>query len=167
MPRADLSPLTTVGVVIVIIAAGVVGLYVYLNYTTFFGTGGTANTVYFLNSPINQPDTPLSAQALLINYEQSPSAANKMYTNRTAYLSGYVTTVQESQSGTYQTCVNQKELSIYDCTDIKSISGFVIWNWNSQSVALQVSADTNIVAECSIAGLSGGNLVLNYCILAG
>jgi tRNA_anti-like len=161
IPKREAPPFFTIGIIIVIIGAGVLGLYVYTNYDSLFGLNQT--TTYPLANPINTINSSLSVDTVLQNYQKNPVSANATYTGKAAFVTGYVTNLFEPKAGTYESCYNPNSFPAFSCADSNSNSGFVIWYWNGKGNAGKVTSGTTVTVECLISGYSGGNLTLSYC----
>ena len=161
MPSADLRPLVTIGVIVIIVAAGLLGFYVYSNYDSIFGIEQSVPSP--LANPANTSATAVSVDNLFYTYEESPEGANLTYTGKAFYITGYIPDLYEPKPGTYESCYAPNSSPGYNCPKSDSNSGFVIWIWNGEQNADQVTSGSTVTVECVIQGYSGGNLTLSYC----
>ena len=99
-------------------------------------------------------------------YTSNAASANAQYGGRTMDVSGSVDDVEQSSNGGYQSCIYATSGGVeYGCEYLGVVGGYIVWNWTSQAVAAKVPFNTAIAAQCNIAGLQNGNLVLNGCNL--
>ena len=119
--------------------------------------------------PINSFQNPISPLSLIDSYALNETIATSEYSGRIAYLTALVGNVEPSPSGSYDSCVQSSSLGqylVYGCQSTGG-GGWIIWNWENQTVAQSVPTSSNFIAECTIVGYEDANLILDTCLVAG
>lgn len=125
------------------------------------GGGPSGETMVVMTSsgqgPINSPTTPLTGQQLLSAYMANQTQADSTYANKSVYIQDTVDQIGvDPNTGEFISSVNL---------------GTVVLFWSDQSQAVQVFHGDQILAECSIQGITdqseSGNtlLYLDDCTL--
>lgn len=115
--------------------------------------------------PINNVESPISVSSLLFDYQLNASVATNQYTGELAYLSGIVGNVETAPNNALQSCVQADSIGgylIYGCSQISG-GGWIIWEWSAGTSSSSVPINGNFIAECTIGGMSGDNLLLQSC----
>jgi hypothetical protein len=127
---------------------------------------GQGQQVIVQAKPINSKDSAISASDVLFEYSLNVSQTNSEYFGKLVYLYGIVGSVEQGPAGTHESCIDSNSIGsilIYGCVQAIGKAGWIIWNWNSQTSISNIPIGGNFVAECTIGGMTGDNLVLNSC----
>jgi tRNA_anti-like len=157
----EFSGIVTVGLIILILANCLLVYYLYSNYDSIFGVKNESFGP--LSYPINTVNSSLSVDSLLSEYQKNATSASANYTDKAAYVNGYVTNLFEPKPGTYESCYYPDFFTSYSCANSNVTSGFVVWYWNGEANADHVVSGTTVTVECYISGYLGGNLTLSLC----
>ena len=104
---------------------------------------------------------------MLFLYSLNSSQANAQYSGKLTYLSGIAGNVEPAPDGAYQSCIESDSIGGYlidGCSQIGG-GGWIIWQWNAGTNSTSFPIDANFIAECTVQGVSGANLILQSCNL--
>ena len=153
---------------LVVVAACVSVAVIVLLFTVIMPPAQLANNLHGSTPKptlINTNDSAISPGALMYMYSLNSSTASKEYSGKLAYFNGIVANVEQGPNG-YESCVALDSIGGYlvsGCAQAGASGGWIIWNWNDQMPVSSVPIGSNFIAECTIGGVTSGNLLLDSC----